>query len=807
MTCADECTDENSPPRPSSPGKGVVAALGGGCDVSSDETGPSRPATGRVPGAARRGRPGTSLPSHDAEWRDAIVMVECGDVELECAAGGRRRFAGGAVLWLAGIDIRVLHNVGVDPVVLVAISRRRDHHARPALGSAGETSTSCWRPTARTSGTRTPRCPAAAAAAGRVGAGVRLRLADGRELVDGMSSWWAAIHGYRHPGARRRRARPARRDGHVMFGGLTHGPAVELARAARRDHPGRARARLPRRLRLGVRRGRDQDVPAVPALARAPGQAPAADLARRLPRRHLRRDERLRPGRRDARAVARRAAAAGLRRTAAGRRSTQRLRRRSSARLVEAHADELAAVIVEPVVQGAGGMRFYDPRYLRVLRELCRRARRAAGLRRDRDRLRAHGRAVRRRARRRRAGRHVRRQGADRRLPVDGRGAVHRARSRAGSPTREAGASLHARPDVHGQPARRAAVAERVRSRLLRRAAGAATCAGSRPGCAPGSRRARGAARGRRRARAGRDRRRAARPPGRRRGGDRRGRRARGVAAAVPRPRLHDAAVRVHGRRRRRRARRRGRAPPRPPVDPGHLWCACADRCPRTPSPGSTARGPQAGRRTAPRADAAGRRRARARPRRQRLPGPVPRPAGDRGRGRRRSAPGERARPARGSSPGRRRCTPRWTARSRRSAGSRPRSCSPPGTRPTSGPSTALSGAGALVVSDAANHASIVDACRLSRARVAVVPHRDVGAVDAALAGRDRGAGAGGGRERSYSVDGDDGPAARAARRVPAAAARCWWSTRRTGSACAGRGSRAARGGRARRARTTSSRP
>ena len=49
---------------------------------------------------------------------------------------------------------------------------------------------------------------------------------------------------------------------------------------------------------------------------------------------------------------------------------------------------------------------------------------------------------------------------------------------------------------------------------------------------------------------------------------------------------------------------------------------------------------------------------------------------------------------------------------------------------------TALSGRGALVVSDAANHASIVDGCRLSRARVAVVPHADVDAVDAALAGR-----------------------------------------------------------------------
>ena len=69
--------------------------------------------------------PGESRCSGDAEWRDALVVVEQGDVELECAAGGRRRFSGGAVLWLEGIDLRVLHNVGAGPVVLLAVSRRR----------------------------------------------------------------------------------------------------------------------------------------------------------------------------------------------------------------------------------------------------------------------------------------------------------------------------------------------------------------------------------------------------------------------------------------------------------------------------------------------------------------------------------------------------------------------------------------------------------------------------------------------------------------------------------------------------------
>ena len=59
--------------------------------------------------------------------------------------------------------------------------------------------------------------------------GVRLRLADGRELVDGMSSWWAAIHGYRHPVLDAAVPTSSARMSHVMFGGLTHGPAVDLA--------------------------------------------------------------------------------------------------------------------------------------------------------------------------------------------------------------------------------------------------------------------------------------------------------------------------------------------------------------------------------------------------------------------------------------------------------------------------------------------------------------------------------------------------------------------------------------------------
>jgi hypothetical protein len=58
-----------------------------------------------------------------AEWFDALVVVEQGEVELECRSGGCVRFMQGDVLWLTGLPLRVLRNPGPDAAVLVAISR------------------------------------------------------------------------------------------------------------------------------------------------------------------------------------------------------------------------------------------------------------------------------------------------------------------------------------------------------------------------------------------------------------------------------------------------------------------------------------------------------------------------------------------------------------------------------------------------------------------------------------------------------------------------------------------------------------
>jgi Cupin domain len=68
--------------------------------------------------------PGGERPCPAGEWDDALLVVDRGEIELDCAGGSRRRFGRGAVLGFRGLPVRALRNPGPEPAVLVAVSRR-----------------------------------------------------------------------------------------------------------------------------------------------------------------------------------------------------------------------------------------------------------------------------------------------------------------------------------------------------------------------------------------------------------------------------------------------------------------------------------------------------------------------------------------------------------------------------------------------------------------------------------------------------------------------------------------------------------
>ncbi|MFI1017767.1 adenosylmethionine--8-amino-7-oxononanoate transaminase [Streptomyces sp. NPDC020965] len=203
--------------------------------------------------------------------------------------------------------------------------------------------------------------------------GVRLRLAEPvhgqRELLDGMSSWWSAIHGYNHPVLNEAAQSQLGRMSHVMFGGLTHEPAVRLATRLVEITPEPLRHVFlsdsgsvavevavkmclqfwrstghPAKQRLLTWRGGYHGDTWQPMSVCDPDGGMHQLWSGALPRQ-----------------IFADAPPADFDPAYA-----DRLRA-----LVARHADELAAVIVEPVVQGAGGMRFHSPAYLEVLREAC----------------------------------------------------------------------------------------------------------------------------------------------------------------------------------------------------------------------------------------------------------------------------------------------------------------------------------------------------------------------------------------------------------------------------------------------------
>jgi|SRR5579875_2966454 adenosylmethionine-8-amino-7-oxononanoate aminotransferase len=201
--------------------------------------------------------------------------------------------------------------------------------------------------------------------------GVRLRLASGREVIDAMSSWWAAIWGYRHPALDSAITDQLGSFAHVMFGGLTHRPAVALAqRLTEMAPPGLDRVffadsgsvSMEVALKACLQYQRNIGQPArVKFLALAGGYHGdtfgAMSVCDPVGGMHhlfsgLLPEQLFAP---------RPPAGAGV---DEGWEAAVRA-------LADRHAGEIAAVVAEPVVQGAGGMWFYDPAYLRVLRDVA----------------------------------------------------------------------------------------------------------------------------------------------------------------------------------------------------------------------------------------------------------------------------------------------------------------------------------------------------------------------------------------------------------------------------------------------------
>jgi quercetin dioxygenase-like cupin family protein len=67
--------------------------------------------------------PGDRRPYDPADWEDALVTVEHGEIDVECRAGGRIRVVAGDMLWFTGLPVRWLSNPGPEPAVLVAVTR------------------------------------------------------------------------------------------------------------------------------------------------------------------------------------------------------------------------------------------------------------------------------------------------------------------------------------------------------------------------------------------------------------------------------------------------------------------------------------------------------------------------------------------------------------------------------------------------------------------------------------------------------------------------------------------------------------
>lgn len=204
--------------------------------------------------------------------------------------------------------------------------------------------------------------------------GAEIELADGRRLIDGMASWWSVIHGYRHPVLNAALKAQVDRFAHVMFGGLTHEPAVQLAQRLLQITPDSlehvffadsgsvavevalkmaiqcwdGRGQPQRKAFLTIRNGYHGDTFGAMSVC-DPENGMHKLFQGFLPTQYFAPAPPLRDEPDDGSALAA---------------FEQQLQR---------HGNEIAAVILEPIVQGAGGMRIYRSSYLREVAALCRR--------------------------------------------------------------------------------------------------------------------------------------------------------------------------------------------------------------------------------------------------------------------------------------------------------------------------------------------------------------------------------------------------------------------------------------------------